>query len=1005
MLGWLPKASSESAAFFVGLLATAFALLLYATGRIDLLEYLTLDYRFASELLNPIPMSDELVSIDIDDRSLDIVGRWPWPRDVQAALVSVPAECGAKALLVDLDWSEPQSPRLALADDSDFADVSAPAVAGEPPNLIWADRELRAAIFEAGNVYPAFHNYREGQIERSPAFRAAAAASRGDANAAAIPSLAVSLNPRATTAERAAIAERLSLARVLYADPLREPAAAAQELGRPPAEVSRIFARVRDAVFRWKFEEFLENAGDTATQADPAALRDAFFEQLVGRPFGVEARSELQDAVQMAVREVLSMRATRRPPLLPPQAALLAAAEVQAIAPVNFLIARHAARPGFVHFDPKTSIDGVMRRETLAERCGDTITNQLAFGVGCAALDVGSGQITADGDTLTVRPARRAPLRFQLDQNRQILVPWTPARRMTANSRAFVPAARMWQVADRRAQIAHNEREARATIGELLALPEFGAKVQAAEEVGAIELLQLRMRTARWNLQRATVQMLREELSRYEAKTRDAWREARSAWQSQVAASAPANAERDADIRAALQYIDDCAAANERLQSEVDELMSDLRSIIQGKVCLLGYTATALADMTPTPIARRLPGVRAHLNLINGMLTGHTVRWLPAWGNATIAALLGLLAAATAAFARRRALPVSLLLSMLILAAAAIAFRSATYWIAVVAPLIAIWLSYLSVALYQFGFVDRERRALTKTLGQYTSATLAREMAKRPDLCKRAETREVTAMFTDMAGFTTISERIGAERTQRLLNLSLGALSDVMLRHDAMINKFIGDGVFAFWNPVIHPQEDHARRACLTAIELFTALDALRDAQRRSGGDAAFDDLHLRVGVASGNAVVGPCGSEQKYDYTCIGDTVNLAARLESANKFFGSRILVSDRTRQLAGPGFRYRPLGLVQVKGKTAGVAVFELLGLEATADAPTRQFVDEFTAALAAFQNRDWEAADKGFAALAALRPTDYALSRYRHLVDDFRRKPPGPEWNGAIELTEK
>ena len=276
-------------------------------------------------------------------------------------------------------------------------------------------------------------------------------------------------------------------------------------------------------------------------------------------------------------------------------------------------------------------------------------------------------------------------------------------------------------------------------------------------------------------------------------------------------------------------------------------------------------------------------------------------------------------------------------------------------------------------------------------------------MAEDAELCKRAESREVTSVFTDLAGFTSLSESIGAERTQHVLNVSLGHFSNVIIRHEGMINKFIGDGIFAFWNPVIYPQPDHARRACETAIDLQTALRTMHDDPRAS--DEAFAHLVLRVGIASGNAIVGPCGSEQKFDYTCIGDSVNVAARLESANKFYGTRILISGVTLDQAGDDFVVRPLGGVQVKGKTRAVPIYELLGRKGDVSDDLLSYVDRFGRAVTAFQKRNWPEALTAFESCLQIRPDDLAARHYADAVRRFQTTPPPNDWNEALELTEK
>jgi adenylate cyclase len=364
--------------------------------------------------------------------------------------------------------------------------------------------------------------------------------------------------------------------------------------------------------------------------------------------------------------------------------------------------------------------------------------------------------------------------------------------------------------------------------------------------------------------------------------------------------------------------------------------------------------------------------------------------------------------AATALSAWRRSHQAALEIGGLVLAflvvAGWLAFKVWLCWIWLTPVVLVCLAAYFAIASYRYVFVDRERRELATALGQYTSKQIARQMSENPELCRRAEMRDVTAMFTDLRGFTSISERIGAERTQRVLNLCLGRLTEVMLRHEAMVNKFIGDGVFAFWNPVIYPQPDHALRACQTAVDLVDALTALKR-QQATSGDEAFGELMLRIGVASGHAIVGPCGSEQKFDYTCIGDTVNIAARLESANKFYDTTILVSGATYEAVREHFVFRPLGGVQVKGKSRAVQVYEMLGRVESVGEDEVTYARMFGAAVALFQEREFRAAIDRFEECRKLRPNDPAVRHYAGAAQLFVEHSPEEDWTGAIELVEK
>ena len=283
--------------------------------------------------------------------------------------------------------------------------------------------------------------------------------------------------------------------------------------------------------------------------------------------------------------------------------------------------------------------------------------------------------------------------------------------------------------------------------------------------------------------------------------------------------------------------------------------------------------------MKPIPTNKNAAGVMAHANMLNGLLANRLVHWASTTQNILITAALGILATLISTFVRPRLglLVVLFVAASYVAIAGAIAFHQWTYWLALTPAIAAVGLPFLTISVYRYAFIEGERRQLATALGQYTSKEIARQVAENPELCRRAESREVTAVFTDLRGFTTISERIGAERTQKVLNICLGRFTEIMIAREGMVNKFIGDGVFAFWNPVIYPQDDHALRACHSAIDLISGLEQLKIEQQQDG-DEIFSELVLRIGIATGNAIVGPCGSEQKFDYTCIGDSVNVAA-------------------------------------------------------------------------------------------------------------------------------
>lgn len=1022
-----------TAAILLGLGVTAIVALAQAAGWLERLELITLDWRFRYRWINPIRESGRITCIDIGDRDLETIGRWPWPRDQQAEILRVISELKPAAILVDITYVEPEEKRLASAlgagagwsGETAFPETPDPgsdpleSAPAERVELVYPDLELAAAIAEAGNVYLAFHHPRT-DLERSDGFNAAVDALQSGevARARELIRRLELRRQRVRVATHSGQApgeerplERARLTALLEKEPDRRETALAEALGlsgeADRAFIDSAYPRCLAAALRRRVRSWLDQQPQR-WQADAGRLLRPLFESISQQPF--ENITALRETLEIALREVLGVQATARNALLRQAPPGPAVAAVEAITPVYYLHARAARRCGLVNFEPDA--DGVMRRERLLVQHDGRIYTQLAFTVACDLLGVDPDQVTITARNIVLRAAG-GTLELQLDSDGRVLVPWVPGSDYTRQFR-HVRADAFYMVARYRAMYRHNAAVLRRTLAEILSDPRFDDAAQHAEQVQAIDALSAQAHAARLRGRRQDAEALEQMRASLEhsVRAREALRsqQIRQEYQRLAAggdAADPAELQKLTAMMATLSDLEPFERANARIAEEIDAALARLRPAVQGQVCLLGYTATSLADMTPIPTHPRAPGVMAHANLLNGLLTGQLVRAAPGGAGLVLTALCGIGATLTSLLRRPRAA----MLGVLGLAAAHallagwLSFRAWLLWVPLVAPVVAALLAYVSIAVFRYIFVEGERRQLATALAQYTSREIARQVAENPELCRRAESREVTAMFTDLRGFTGISERIGAERTQRVLNICLGRFSDVMLRHEAMINKFIGDGIFAFWNPVIYPQPDHALRACETAVDLFAALDDLRREQRQAGGDEVFEQLALRVGVATGPAIVGPCGSSQKYDYTCIGDSVNVAARLESANKFYGTRVLVSAAVREQVSDRFEFRPLGGVQVKGKQQAVQIFELLGRRGETPHPLREYAERFGQAVAHFQARRWNEALAAFEACLTTRPDDLAARQYAEAARAYRQSGPPDDWNGSLELKEK
>lgn len=990
----------------IGLIATAAVVATFLLGGLERFEFMTLDLRF--RYANAQSEAGRIVCIDIDDPSINEVGWWPWSRDVQAALIAIPAEAGAQAILVDLTWSERQPPRVTTEDDLALLDSS--TVDGQRAlEWIYPDTILAAAIRRAGNVYVNYHFAPD--LRRNAEFQAAVDALLRDDTPEAQRRIDALLRRRAEQPHRRELRpeeirteERpLDQARIVAAlqrTPTLQATDVAAKLELSPVFVSQpqIFDACRAVALERIVAAYLQRSPAAAEQ--PA---DQIFAALTAE-LGVDPldRTPVTRGLRSAIHAVRSYEATVRDPLAPLDAVRAAAVRVEGVTPATYEVAAAARRAGFAVFD-EPDIDGVVRRTPILGSHAGRLLSQMAFLLACDLLGVAPDGIRAVDDGLRLTLPDNSQLFVQLDSDHRLMIPWLAEPDWT---RQFTHVSARGIVAIQRGRDMQSANTAliRQSMRSLLDLPKFAALREEGRVLDDVEQLEQQL-AAEELASSPDVAALRELL----AAARAAESEFAGKLEPLLAsiASQPGAAAAADPATALHRTIARARAANVALERVNRESLDDLRRLVAGKICLIGYTATSLADMKPIPTSKSAAGVMAHANLLNGMLTGRLVYSASTVLNATIAAAFGLLATALCATLRPRL--AFWLAGLFVVGYAAIAgvavFHNYFFNLALTPVFAAVLLPFIVISTYRYVFIDSERRQLATALGQYTSREIARQMAENPELCRRAESREVTAMFTDLRGFTTISERIGAARTQKVLNVCLGRFTEVMLVHGAMVNKFIGDGIFAFWNPVILPQPDHALRACETAVDLLIALDRLKAEQAAAHGDDIYPEIHLRVGVATGNAIVGPCGSEQKYDYTCIGDSVNLAARLESANKFFGTRILVAGPAREYVGDRFVFRSLGGVRVKGKQNAVPVYELLGRPGEVSADMIAYAERFAAAVARFQARDWRASLDQFDECTKLRPDDPAAQEYIDATAGYIARPPPDDWPGAIELAEK
>ncbi len=320
--------------------------------------------------------------------------------------------------------------------------------------------------------------------------------------------------------------------------------------------------------------------------------------------------------------------------------------------------------------------------------------------------------------------------------------------------------------------------------------------------------------------------------------------------------------------------------------------------------------------------------------------------------------------------------------------------------VATVLPVVSVLVSGFGVLFLGYFSVDAEKARLRDTFQHYLDASVMEQVLAHPEKLKLGgERKELTVLFSDIRGFTTLSERMSPEGLVSFINGYLTPMTDIVFEQGGTLDKYIGDAIMAFWGAPVD-QPDHALRACRAALRFVEQLEVLKARWRAEG----LPEVDIGVGINTGPMNVGHMGTESRFNYTVMGDAVNLGSRLEGLTKAYGIRILLAEAThRQVAGH-VTTRRLGAVRVMGKREPVALHELRGLGPPVG-PEAEAIRAFEEGVDRFAARDWDGAEARFREVLACWPRDVPSLRYLEEISTFRRTPPGPEWDGVYTATTK
>lgn len=314
--------------------------------------------------------------------------------------------------------------------------------------------------------------------------------------------------------------------------------------------------------------------------------------------------------------------------------------------------------------------------------------------------------------------------------------------------------------------------------------------------------------------------------------------------------------------------------------------------------------------------------------------------------------------------------------------------------------LLTILMLFVVNVLFSYFSESHKKQKLIQAFSQYVPTHVVAELSHDPDkLALEGEAREMSVMFCDVHNFTGISEELSPRQLARLLNTLFTPLTEVLYKHNATIDKYIGDAIMAFWGaPIDDP--DHARNALAAALELQDAVTHLGTTFRQQG----WPELTVGIGINTGVMSVGNMGSKYRMAYTVIGDAVNLASRLQELTRVFKTGIIVGEQTRK-AFPGGFYRELGLVQVKGKQALARIYEPSNPSADPESTMVENMNRHNKALKHYYAREWDAAEALFLELGERRKDDPLYPHYLERIADYRVSAPSPQWAGQVEFTIK
>jgi adenylate cyclase len=428
------------------------------------------------------------------------------------------------------------------------------------------------------------------------------------------------------------------------------------------------------------------------------------------------------------------------------------------------------------------------------------------------------------------------------------------------------------------------------------------------------------------------------------------------------------------------------------------------RIVLVGHMLEASVTPQAQADAFYTPFfanhGQLMSGMEIQGNILETLLKGSWGQEIPLWER--LALLLASILLASLVLVRLKPMGGLIFTAVCLVVMAAVAFGLfvlARFWVPPFLICTGLVLVYTGNVLGHYFTEAREKRWLRQAFGRYVAPSVVESIIQNPDRLELGgEELETTVLFADLEGFTHFSEAMAPQALIKLLNDYFTPMTRIIMANRGTLDKYIGDALMALWGAPV-PLPDHALRACQAALEMEQAMAGLQSTWQVQG----LPFLVARFGLHTGPVVAGNVGSRERFDYTVLGDTVNLASRLEGVNKVYGTRILLSEETSKRVKDSLLVRELDLVQVKGRDQPVTIYELVGFSPSGI--DSAWMTAFAAGLLAYRNRQWQEATRTFEEVVHLKPGDRPAQVFLERCRLFAAAPPRPDWRGVFILESK